>query len=249
MTDALTSMLNAGSSSGMGEIFAQGAIDFGQQFLQNYFDRKSAKKQRQWDLYMWNLNNEYNKPINVMKRLKEAGLNPALMYGSGSAGMGISSSVPSGGGRFPSTKVPGIDLLSLLKFKQDFEAKGQDIANSKAQNVILQEKAKTERANAQLKTKSIDLLKANLSQNEERVRVLKHNLAYAKSHNLPVGTVETLQNQYLGAVRDLARGVVFGLTYGGANVYSGFQSHFSNARFNQMHDIPVVSAFDDLPGS
>ena len=68
-------------------------------------DQNSA----QWD--MWNAQNAYNTPVAQMKRLKEAGLNPMLVYGSGShsftagsmsasgatgAGSGLASSLVSG---------------------------------------------------------------------------------------------------------------------------------------------------------
>lgn len=39
--------------------------------------------------------NEYNTPVNQMARLKEAGLNPNLVYGSGS--LNVTSAAPSGG--------------------------------------------------------------------------------------------------------------------------------------------------------
>lgn len=38
------------------------------------------------DLQMWNLANQYNSPTSQMARFKEAGLNPNLIYGQGSAG-------------------------------------------------------------------------------------------------------------------------------------------------------------------
>lgn len=44
----------------------------------------SAKKAFERNLYMWNLNNAYNDPSAQMMRLKAAGLNPNLVYGSGS---------------------------------------------------------------------------------------------------------------------------------------------------------------------
>lgn len=37
--------------------------------------------QNQYNLEMWNLNNEYNTPQNQMRRFEEAGLNPGLIYG------------------------------------------------------------------------------------------------------------------------------------------------------------------------
>lgn len=236
----------AGGGLTYGQLFTQGGIDFGKSILNNYFGKKSSKKQRQWDLQMWKMQNEYNKPINVMARLKEAGLNPALMYGSGSAGMGISSSAPSGGGRYYQEEAPDLDILSLAKFKQDFEAKGQDIANSKAQNAILKEKARTEKATADLKTKSLDLVKANIEASQQRAAVLRHNLEYAQKHGLPVGQINNMRNQYLSAVQNLTRAVTFGLTYGGASVYNAVQRHNDAVRFNQTHDIRIVGPFDEL---
>lgn len=42
----------------------------------------------------WALNNWYNQPKKQVQRMKEAGLNPALMYGSGGGGFGQSPSIP-----------------------------------------------------------------------------------------------------------------------------------------------------------
>lgn len=47
---------------------------------------RSSKKQRQWAESMWNKQNAYNTPTMQMKRLRDAGLNPALMYGKGTTG-------------------------------------------------------------------------------------------------------------------------------------------------------------------
>lgn len=52
-----------------------------------------AKYQYEKNLEMWNRNNEYNTPANQVQRMKDAGLNPALMYGSGSVA-NTSTSMP-----------------------------------------------------------------------------------------------------------------------------------------------------------
>lgn len=44
-----------------------------------------AKQQNQWNLEQWNRENAYNDPSAQMERLRTAGLNPDLVYGSGSA--------------------------------------------------------------------------------------------------------------------------------------------------------------------
>lgn len=46
------------------------------------------------DLDMWNRQNAYNSPSEQISRLVEAGLNPNLMYGSGSSSTGNASSMP-----------------------------------------------------------------------------------------------------------------------------------------------------------
>lgn len=45
---------------------------------------KLNKKNRKWQEQMWERTNAYNHPTQQMNRLREAGLNPNLVYGSGS---------------------------------------------------------------------------------------------------------------------------------------------------------------------
>lgn len=45
------------------------------------FNAEEAEKQRLWNEKMWNMSNEYNSPSAQMQRLREAGLNPSMMYG------------------------------------------------------------------------------------------------------------------------------------------------------------------------
>lgn len=53
----------------------------------NYgFSKKLAEQQNEYNLNMWNLQNEYNSPQAQMKRFEEAGLNPALIYSQGNPG-------------------------------------------------------------------------------------------------------------------------------------------------------------------
>lgn len=59
----------------------------------NQANRELAEYQYEKNLEMWERQNVYNSPIEQMKRIKEAGLNPNLMYGQGTTGN--SSSMPS----------------------------------------------------------------------------------------------------------------------------------------------------------
>lgn len=64
------------------------AFQYNQQLLQQQYDQNAAlmKQQQDYALRVWNMENEYNSPVNQMKRFEEAGLNPALMYSRGDSG-------------------------------------------------------------------------------------------------------------------------------------------------------------------
>lgn len=57
------------------------------------YNRKRQQQSQDWAEKMWNAQNEYNLPINQVKRLREAGINPNLAFGSAASTM--SSNVPS----------------------------------------------------------------------------------------------------------------------------------------------------------
>tara|TARA_B110000483_G_C18198178_1_gene543990 strand:- start:1409 stop:2338 length:930 start_codon:yes stop_codon:yes gene_type:complete len=52
----------------------------------NKYNEGRQAEQRDYDQSLWNQANKYNSPIEQMARLKEAGLNPHLMYGNGTVG-------------------------------------------------------------------------------------------------------------------------------------------------------------------
>nr|QJB20890.1 MAG: DNA pilot protein [Microvirus sp.] len=65
-------------------VTAAGAI--GSKLLGNAQSRKMADYEFSNNLKMWNLQNAYNSPAQQMQRLKDAGLNPNLVYGNGAVG-------------------------------------------------------------------------------------------------------------------------------------------------------------------
>lgn len=52
-----------------------------------------AKQQQEWNIDLWNMQNNYNTPAAQMQRYKDAGLNPNLIYGSGSGSSGNATAV------------------------------------------------------------------------------------------------------------------------------------------------------------
>ena len=88
-----------GAFSGLGAIQKSHATDdyLSAQAQENQKNREFnfmlAKTQNEWNLQQWERSNEYNNPLNQMNRLKQAGLNPNLVYGNG-AGQSVAAPNP-----------------------------------------------------------------------------------------------------------------------------------------------------------
>lgn len=89
----------------------------------SYHDSTSGQSQQddanRMAMKSWQLANDYNHPIQQMERLKAAGLNPNLVYGSGSVA-GNTTSAPSlvGGGVSTKTESAIRGLGQILNFAQ-----------------------------------------------------------------------------------------------------------------------------------
>ena len=78
--------------------------------MNNEFNAAEAERARQFQLDMWNRENEYNSASSQRQRLSQAGLNPYLMMNGGNAG--VASSV---GSTSPATAAPPLSMQ-----RQDF---------------------------------------------------------------------------------------------------------------------------------
>lgn len=119
-------------------------------------NRKMAEYAYSKDLEMWNKQNQYNDPSQQMARLKNAGLNPNMAYGSGSVAGNTSGQIPKY--QAPEQKydyeLPDIGQMvgtyqnvqqtkvqtDLLK--EQTNVARQNALNAAVNNVILQNKAK-----------------------------------------------------------------------------------------------------------
>ena len=96
-------------------------------WMQNRANAQNAKDAQAFEQRMWEQSNEYNSPINQMQRLKDAGLNPNLVYGSGSvAGNTATASQPKA--HVPEvqnilSKMDAINPLTMLGQYQDLKNK------------------------------------------------------------------------------------------------------------------------------
>lgn len=165
----LLASIGSALSTKAGVAGLQGAMDFGQAMWQNVQNKKAATKAYDREIALWNMNNEYNTPAMQVQRLKDAGLNPALVYGTGSS---VATGVSKGAAHAPQAATPSrpnVDFLSAMSMGQDIKMKQAQTANIEKQNEII--------------TQKLDNLKTE-------GRIKRHNLTYAMAHNQPVGQGE-----------------------------------------------------------
>ncbi|WNK13079.1 MAG: DNA pilot protein [Microvirus sp.] len=125
---------------------------------QNNLNRKTMKyndewayRQREWALQDWQAQNEYNLPANQRKRMIEANMNPALMYGSGATTQPSATvkgtSSPSWSPKAPEVNFnPASSIMSFLGVRmQEAQLKNMEI-----QNRLLEEKITNTQANTEL---------------------------------------------------------------------------------------------------
>lgn len=88
----------AGAAAGAGAQTLGGFVNAISTGVQNRksraFSERMYHQQKLDNLEFWNLQNKYNSPAEQMKRFKEAGLNPHLIYGQGSNGNAGAISTP-----------------------------------------------------------------------------------------------------------------------------------------------------------
>lgn len=176
-----------GSIPGIGSIAQSGASALGSLFDQKSgYDQSLALMQKQydyslalqneqnaWSESMWNKNNEYNSPSAQVQRLKAAGLNPNLAYGSLSGNVASQASAPSR--NMPSVVDPSSYLVAksvaaktsaetnLLNAQADAARAQADKSRSDKNLVDIETSWR-----AALNQTNIDLAKANIGELDER---------------------------------------------------------------------------------
>lgn len=155
------------------------AISGLQNIGQRAYERKMYNRQRKDALADWNMQNTYNSPEQQMQRLKEAGLNPNLVYGTGSV-VANSQSMP----RATDMKVGQpqpieVNPNNILQQYAQTKNTEQNTDNLKKQNQLLDEQIKFYSANTLNKLKDTDVKVFNLAKGES---LLKYDLQAADSN-------------------------------------------------------------------
>ena len=144
---------------GLGSIIGS-AIGAGAQRRANIQNMQLAKYQNNWQtaendkayarsVEMWNMQNQYNSPTAQMSRLRQAGLNPNLVYGSGVTGNNAGSAP-----QYQPAKIQRATMepyrgwnLGLSDAASIYMAMRQNkaqVENMEAQNKLIKEQARTE---------------------------------------------------------------------------------------------------------
>lgn len=135
----------------------------------NYWNLQQTQWQAAWDLYLRDLNNEYNDPSSQVSRYLKAGINPLWAMSNGDSGNSSFLTSPSGmAANVAPVSFEDIALgQDMIKFSQDNALKsvlGQGELDVKNRNLALQEKLG---GSAIDKTKAeINMLKSQLESNE-----------------------------------------------------------------------------------
>lgn len=87
--------------------------------MNNEFNERMMERQMEYNTEMWNAQNEYNTPSAQVHRLKDAGLNPALMMGQGQTGIAQSAA---------GVSAPTAQDVTMQPFHPDFSGIGQAAA-------------------------------------------------------------------------------------------------------------------------
>lgn len=104
----------------------------GSSLLNRYWATSDTENQWNRDLAMWNMTNAYNSPTQQMQRLKEAGLNPNLVYGSGSVVGNTSGAVKAEQPRGTAK----MNLLNSVLTAQQLKVNDENIKNIKAEQLV-----------------------------------------------------------------------------------------------------------------
>lgn len=132
----------AGSLVNFGLGMANQSLEQFQNAQSRKWSEKMYDRQLNDNLNLWHIQNAYNTPAAQMARLKDAGLNPNLIYGNAAAG-GAASSMSAPNAQRPEFKTRGVDFdaMSMLNNVYDLKFKKAQIDNLQAQNAVIKQDA------------------------------------------------------------------------------------------------------------
>lgn len=166
----------------------------GQNRKSRAFSREMYQRQFDDNLRLWEMQNLYNSPVQQVARLKAAGLNKALMYGSGGS-PGVASSLSAPSAIKPEFNVPDLSGISnagnaianrvLMRYDRDIKV--AQAANMRKQNDLLDQQIKL--AETETRRKEFDLnldietRPTSVASREAQLQKLKADLTFTLDSN------------------------------------------------------------------
>lgn len=121
-----------------------GFLSFLGQKKTNRQNLQITQNQNAFNLAQWQREMAYNTPANQMKRLREAGLNPHLVYGTGSVTGNTTGNAPRAEGATMQNPLAGLQAPEFMGVLGDYigiKEKNAQIDNIKANNEYIENKA------------------------------------------------------------------------------------------------------------
>lgn len=166
------------------------------QIGQNRANRKFAQQQtqqaRQWALQDYQSQNEYNSPAAQMERLKAAGLNPNLVYGTGAATQQAVPIKPTQKAEWRG-EAPRVNLGQSAMAFMDAQMRQAQVDNLRVQNTVLLEEKKLKEAQTRATLANAGLSEFNLDYSTE-VRGTRRDLLAANLANTEARTKSTIDS-------------------------------------------------------
>lgn len=138
----------------IGALLAAGGIALGQtvgNWLSNRQANKTniqlAREGQEFEQKMWKQSNDYNSPERQMERLKAAGLNPNLVYGTGNVSGQSSSPSPKAHVATVKPVLEGmqpLNTMAMISQYQDIKTRQAQTDNIKANTELVEQKKVTE---------------------------------------------------------------------------------------------------------
>lgn len=187
--------INAGGQA------ANNVLAVGTGFFNRMLARKDYQRVRNDNLAYWHMQNEYNSPAAQMQRLKDAGLNPHLVYGNGATATS-NQGVNQGKLEHVAVEPPQFDPGSVMGSYFDASMKQAQTDNLRVQKTVMEQEAilkavqslntlanttktKEETTNIQmLRESTIEAAKKNVEKIAADIASTEANTQYTLSENM-----------------------------------------------------------------
>lgn len=141
------------------------------------FAKEQYERQRQDALADWTRQNEYNSPQSQMARLREAGLNPNLVYGKGADNTSQAIRSTDSKSWNPSAPEMRMNASQSLMLSADLAMKQAQTDNLKVQNTVLDQETLLKKAQTLATLKNADISEFDLGM---KVSLRDTNLDFRK---------------------------------------------------------------------